>query len=350
MEKIVLDTIRNLREGRPVVWAMVTDRTGSGPRSAGSRMAVFRDGTLSGSVGGGRLEGDALVEAARLFENPGRSVIHFDLTGEEVANLDMICGGAVDLLLESISPDDAGARDLLDRLVRPQSEPLLFVTSLTPGPPSPFAATHGLANEQGSVAGNLTVPVEMVNRSLSLNAPEIAETAAGKVLLEPLVRRPRLVIFGGGHVSLELARVANLVDFRVTVMDDRAEFANRDRFPMAEEIILRPLDKAVEGIVFDDATYVAIITRGHLYDMDVLRQVIGTNARYIGMIGSRRKVSMIREKLAAEGVPQEKLDGVHAPIGIAIEAETPAEIAVSIVGEMIHAKNRGRKQEKLWHV
>ncbi|MBE3581946.1 MAG: XdhC family protein [Thermoanaerobacteraceae bacterium] len=163
-----------------------------------------------------------------------------------------------------------------------------------------------------------------------------------EVFLEPVLPEPKILILGGGHVGQKVAALAKEVGYRVTVVDDRPAFANPQLFPHADEIICRDFADALQNIQIDPATYVVIVTRGHRHDYECLRQVIGSPAAYIGMIGSRRKVQGVRARLLADGIPQEALDRVHAPIGVDIGAETPGEIGVSILAEIIRVYREGR--------
>lgn len=150
---------------------------------------------------------------------------------------------------------------------------------------------------------------------------------------------------------MDLAWMAERVEFQIFVVDDREAFASRERFPMALDVWAVPYKEALKDVQLGHDDFVVIVTRGHLHDLDVLREVIVQAPRYIGMIGSRRKKAMIFNQLQKEGISQQSLDEIHAPIGLDIRAETPAEIAVSIVAEMIQlrAKNR-RSEKKNWHV
>jgi xanthine dehydrogenase accessory factor len=155
-----------------------------------------------------------------------------------------------------------------------------------------------------------------------------------EIFVEPILPVPALYVFGGGHVSLALARAAQLAGFEITVADDRETFANRERFPMARELYTN-FDQAFEKIRPDASSYLVIVTRGHKDDMRVLKWAVGTVARYIGMIGSKRKVIAVYKALEAEGIPLERFSRVHAPVGLEIGALTPEEIAISIIAEMI---------------
>ncbi len=159
-----------------------------------------------------------------------------------------------------------------------------------------------------------------------------------EVFIEPILSLPTLYIFGGGHMSLPVAKIGRLADFRIVVIDDRAEFANPQRFPEAELILAEDFNKAFSKLKIDRSSYVVIITREHKYDELVLEQALRTQARYIGMLGSRTKNKTIFSHLLSKGIPKEQLDKVHAPIGLEINAQSPGEIAVSILAEIIKVR------------
>lgn len=160
------------------------------------------------------------------------------------------------------------------------------------------------------------------------------------IFVEPILATPMAYIFGGGHVSLYLAKVASVAGFDVVVIDDRPAFANQERFPDASETHAGPWEEIFPKLAINDFSYLVMVTRGHKGDLTCLRWALGTPARYIGMIGSRRKFVEIAKVLEGEGVPPEKIESVHSPIGLGINALTPEEIAVAIVAEMI-AVRRG---------
>ena len=168
-------------------------------------------------------------------------------------------------------------------------------------------------------------------------ASEVGMICGGdlEVFIEPILTAPTLFIFGGGHISLSLARMGKLIGFKITVIDDRAEFANAERFPDAETVLTGDFITIFPKLKIDKTSYIVIVTRGHQHDELVLEWAVGTPAKYIGMIGSKTKVKTIFSHLLAKGVSQETLDSVHSPIGLGIGAQTPEEIAVSILAEII---------------
>jgi len=172
---------------------------------------------------------------------------------------------------------------------------------------------------------------------------ETVELEGGSVtlFLEPVLPEPEVIVLGGGHVGQQVAAAAKLAGYRVTAIDDRPDFANPALFPAADRIICRDFATALQEVKLTPATYIVIVTRGHRYDYDCLRAAIASPAAYTGMIGSRRRIKGVKERLRADGVPETALAGVHAPIGLDIGAETPAEIAISILAEIIRVYRRG---------
>jgi len=163
-----------------------------------------------------------------------------------------------------------------------------------------------------------------------------------KIFIDILQPKEEVLIFGAGHIAVYVSKLMKMIGFKVTIIDDRKEFANQERFPEADEIIAEDIEKALTHLKITPFTYIIIVTRGHLKDKEVLASVIGSSAAYIGMIGSRKKNATVFQHLEEQGVLKEELDKVHAPIGIGINAQTPEEIAVSIVAEIIQVR-RGKK-------
>jgi xanthine dehydrogenase accessory factor len=165
------------------------------------------------------------------------------------------------------------------------------------------------------------------------------------VLIEPVAPQPRACIFGAGHISKSLAQLASLLGFATAVVDDREAFANRERFPDAGEVIAAEYEEAFSRLEVNENSYLIIVTRGHRDDMRVLRWAVTTRARYIAMIGSKRKVIAVIKELEKEGIPREAFERIHAPMGLEIGAVTPEEIAVSVAAEMIAVR---RSADSSW--
>ena len=161
-----------------------------------------------------------------------------------------------------------------------------------------------------------------------------------ELFIEYITGKPHLAICGGGHIALPLCNIAKMLDFKVTVIDDRLEFANIDRFPMADNILCKDFNEALEEIKPNKSTYFVIITRGHKDDRKCLEKILKNDFFYVGMIGSKGKVEFVINNMLENGYTKEEIDKVHTPIGLSIGGQTPAEIAVSIAGEIILEKNK----------
>jgi xanthine dehydrogenase accessory factor len=175
-------------------------------------------------------------------------------------------------------------------------------------------------------------------------ATRVEPSGAPRVFLDPITGAQRLIIVGAGHIAQPLAQLGSILGFHVTVIDDRAAFANRERFPQADQIIVRPFAAAIEALELDRHCYLLSVTRGHAFDEEVLRTALKRrNGAFIGMIGSRRRVRATLERIAEDGVPASELEEVHAPLGVDLGAETPAEIAVSIIAEIVRERRTGMR-------
>lgn len=160
-----------------------------------------------------------------------------------------------------------------------------------------------------------------------------------ELIIEKIKGKSQLVICGGGHIALSLSRMAKMLDFNVTVIDDREEFANKERFPEADSVICDAFNNALDNISFNKNSYFVIVTRGHKADQECLEKILKNEFRYLGMIGSKAKVANSIRQLIEKGYTTEQINKVHAPIGISIDAKTPAEISISILGQIIQEKN-----------
>ena len=342
MNDVIEEILRLAEDGQRCVLATILTHDGSTPRTAGTRMVIRADGGIYGTIGGGRLEAEVMAAAPDLLETGQDRMIAFDLGRSDTArDMDMICGGRVTVLMERIDPDPGqrpifqalvqslrkGANGWLVRQIVSNEGGRCRVTRfwlsdkdpLPPDPCLPSALIHALARHRRSARG-----------------PVCLDIAGQRFWAEPIVVPATLVILGAGHVSLQVANLAGSVDFRTVVVDDRADFANRRRFPSADEVrVIADFDHALDGMDVTADSYMVIVTRGHHHDQTVLAQALKTPAGYIGMIGSRKKRDTIYRNLRAQGVSDVDLARVSSPIGLAIGAETPEEIAVSIVAELI---------------
>src|SRR4030042_1175939 len=184
---------------------------------------------------------------------------------------------------------------------------------------------------------------QMMHLDLSGKGEEAWMSCGGQldVFLEPILPGETLYLFGAGHLSQSTAAVAKMLGLRVVVIDPRSEYNNNDRFPGADSLVVEDYDNAFSKLNVDDNSYIVIYTPGHVSDEQCLQFAVGTAAKYIGMIGSKKKVKEVKERLRKKGVSQQQLDGIHAPIGLEINAQTPEEIAISILAEITKVRRSG---------
>jgi xanthine dehydrogenase accessory factor len=345
---------QELRQDGDICLATIVKQIGSAPRALGTRFLVRVDGSIAGTIGGGRLEADVIQEAKEALAADESRLIQFRLKGSEVAETDMLCGGDVDIYLEPVRAQDSKAKEIMDAAARVAARGgrALMVTPLTPGPLPDLEGQKLLLIEGKKPLGRIA-PAPGLAKELAANLSELVQGGQTRLwtqplaqggqldfLLQPIVSNPLVYLFGGGHISLHLARLIKMVDFNLVVIDDRQEFANAQRFPEADEIWVRDFQGVLDNVELGSDDYVVIVTRGHIFDKEVLAQALIKKPEYIGMIGSRRKRSLIYQALEDEGFSRAQLERVHSPIGLAIGAETPEEIAVSVVAELIAERAR----------
>jgi xanthine dehydrogenase accessory factor len=330
----IFQTIKeHLDGGGKGILATVISRTGSAPRDVGARMYIDEGGRSYGTVGGGLLERYVQETAIERTDEKGASIFHMKMDSRTVAEQGMLCGGNVDVLLE---PVRQAHRPLYTRLAEMEKKGCkgVVVTALGGGE----AFTKTLVEDGLKITGD-PLDEDRAAEYLGLCAGRRPVVVGeGRFVVEPLLDRTRLYVFGAGHVSRYIAQIASMVDFSVVVIDDRQEYANAERFPEADEIMVQEFVEAFSSLAFTGDEFVVIVTRGHSHDADVLRAALSQNARYIGMIGSRRKVQMIFDLMRQAGFAEEAVSRVYAPIGLSIHAETPQEIAVSIVSQLIKVR------------
>ncbi len=332
-----------LEAGHPVALVTVISTTGSTPGKVGYKMLVFGDGAgPAGTVGGGLLEAKMIAEAGRMLgEQPWARRFRFDLDGN-ADDEKGICGGSVEFLIETFDQTALPLFRELSSAVGNDNEGGVLVSILaTDGPPRKMRLRDV---EQADITG-IPLPEEAREtlREMAASGGAGTKVSAGSmdVFIESLAVQPTVVLFGAGHVSYHIARFARAMHFRVVVCDERAEYADRERFPDADEIIVEDFGRVFKQMRIDNHSYVVIVTRGHKCDQIVLEQAVRTEARYIGMIGSRRKTLTLLQKLRDQGISQERLQRVYSPIGVSIGAVTAEEIALSIVCELIKVRRLG---------
>lgn len=307
-----------------------------------------------GTVGGGCGEAEVMSRAHRVLATGTAQRLEVSLLEEDGWESPSICGGVLDVFLEPAGADIGAIprKDFFAALDEARARGLGVALVSVTGTPRGRGEVLGrktLVDEraiQQFALGDASLDAAAVEEALHalMRGEPTERTVAGEwqLFIEPLLAAPDLVVVGAGHVGQALARLAPQAGFAVTAIDDRASFANPLRLPEARQIIVADPRATLADLGARRDRYVVLVTRGHRLDAECLRAAIDMDLSYLGMIGSRRRVRRILEHLAAEGVAADRLARVRAPIGLDIGAETPGEIAVSILAEMIDVRRRGR--------
>ena len=341
-----------LSHGGQAAMSTIISSKGSLPMSEKSKMLVTPEGKIIGTVGGGCLEADVWTEARRVMEEGKSHIQQFILTEKYAGESGLNCGGVVEILTEPL-PEAGGEMFRAVLELKDKGRRGALVTILTDHPNYPDGRRKVLLCDDGSVVGSLgdaTLEAFAAERGWDvLQGEKFAvvdyQTDAGDTLqlfMEPILPTPTVYVFGGGHVSFFIVQAAKLAGFKVKVIDDRPAFASKERFPQADEAIVMELDDVRDAFDFGQDDYVILVTRGHQHDQQILEQIYDCDARYVGMIGSKSKISKMWKRLEAKGIEASYLERVHAPIGLNIGADNPEEISISVVAELIMERRLGK--------
>jgi xanthine dehydrogenase accessory factor len=333
-----------------LVLATVTSTTGSTPQKPGSSALFNRHKLVAGTVGGGILECKVQQIAMESVTTKKSGHYLFRLDNRVESGEDALCGGKISVLV------DSGLERHLDALEALQKSSasripgvLVTVISKLNGDEvnikrywsTNSSESHNIPEIEPGIRSELSSMISSSDhsdfRKIELTAGEEPETL---VFLESVIPQPRLYIAGAGHIGKALAQIAAMLDFEITVIDDRPEFANPENIPFADHIITDDIGKAISRIEKGPDTYFVIVTRGHRDDGKVLKECIGSDAAYVGMIGSRNKTNMMRKEFIEKGwASQDQWDRIFAPIGLEIRSQTVGEIAVSIAAQLVQVRN-----------
>ncbi len=350
MKEVIDGAIELLSDGQPCVLATVVRTKGSTPQKAGAMLLVRQDGTGVGTLGGGCVEGDIWFAAKEILRRGGGPEFKDYFLNEDVAARDgLVCGGTMYFYLEPLREPSEFlpiARELVSAYEGGDAVGLATVVNVPEGATNLGAKL--LLRLDGSVVGSLgtaeldSQAIEVARRVAEFGSVESLITSDGaEVFIEGFTTPPTLVMVGGGHVGKTTADLAHTLGYRVLVVDDRPEFANEERFPYAEQVVVAPYDRWSKEVNLSVNSFVVVATRGHRFDDMALESALDTPSRYIGLLGSRRKTLMIYQRLVRQGTSPERLKQVHSPIGLDIGALTPEELAVSIMSEIIMVRRGG---------
>jgi xanthine dehydrogenase accessory factor len=351
MRELLAELNRTLQEGRDCVYCSVVETRGSTPQKAGAAMLVFPDGRQVGTLGGGCVEAEVKRQALGTLGGDGQTkaeLLTFNLDDNYGWDDGLICGGRMSILADPVSAQAERRGRLRAYYQRFCSiveagagctEAIVIFSALAP------IGSRYLFDQAGQLVDQLggpELPAVVRQGLIALDKRPKAWHADGVAYL-PILPRVTLLLVGGGHVGQAVAKLGADVDFDVWVLDDRAAYASRERFPFAQRHLVGDIGQQLKELTpqITPSVYALIVTRGHGHDEEALYHLATTQAGYVGMIGSKRKIKLIYEDLLARGIPQNALEKVHAPLGFDIGSQTVPEIAVSIVAELIACRNRG---------
>ncbi len=357
---------QRIEEGETLAIATIVSTLGSTPREVGAKMVVTASGEILGTIGGGCGEAQAVREAVEAIRARKPIMVKVELMDDIESNSPAVCGGVLNAFIDPWWNDSAGiCRQVADALVQVQSEGaaavLATVIKVENCPDVALGEKCFIRNGEvkvGSIRNNhllQAVLLEAENRLLNEECRQVTLALPGTdgkvdVFFDVVTAIRKVIIVGAGHLAIPLVKFAKILGFHVTVLDDRVLYANRERFPDAEEVLAGDMAATLRTIEITPQTYIVLITRGHQYDEPCLREVIHSPAKYIGMIGSKRRIKACFIRFRdEEGIPEELLKRVHAPIGIDIKAESPEEIALSIAAEMIKVRRGGTAKSLAAH-
>jgi xanthine dehydrogenase accessory factor len=331
--------LRHVGSGQPIARATLVQAWGSTPREVGAKMLVYPDGSILGTVGGGCGEAEVWQAAMEALAQGRPCRVEVDLTEDQSSDSGKVCGGRFEVFI-----------DLWDAppLSLPSSnQEAVLVTYLGPEPVRSWRKSSAVARP-APVAWRvgqtwlLTQPEERFwPAAFGDGLPKVRIWDGHEFFLDPLGQGLELVIAGAGHIARPLCSMASLCGYSVVVIDDRPEYAREESFPEGK-VVCRPFEQFFADYPVHRGSHVVLVTRGHKYDELCLRQLLGKRPAYLGMIGSRRRTRAVLEELAGEGVDRVWLNQIFAPVGLAIGALTPEEIAVSILAEMILLRRGGK--------
>jgi xanthine dehydrogenase accessory factor len=341
MRDILPELDRWRADGKPqsIALATVIQTWGSSPRRAGAKMALTPDGKITGSVSGGCVEGAVYEAGVDVLKSNHPQLLHFGVADETAWDVGLACGGSIDIFVKPF--DEEFFRAL--RAVLVEEKPAVLVTVVRG--PEPLLGQELLVEENGNVTGSL--PEAWNGQALALARAALAKGESHRtmlndeieVFLEVILPPPTLIAVGGVHITIALMALAKTLGYRTVVIDPRSAFGNAERFPNVDRLIQRWPEEAFQEIALTRSTAVAMLTHDPKLDDPALKIVLPSPAFYVGALGSKTTQAKRRQRLLEEGLTEEHLKRLHGPIGLEIGAGTPEEIAISIMAEVVAARN-----------
>lgn len=352
MRALLRDLLHALEHQRDVIYCCLVETRGSTPQKAGAAMLVFGDGSQRGTLGGGCVEAEVKQQALRTLHDQSRArILTFNLDSNYGWDDGLICGGRMSILVDPLTPTSPHLASSLTYYRTWQKtlergdgcQEAIVVKEDDPQLPAGSRFLFDIEQRRIAQCSTESPTDGIIANLLPLEQRPRPKVKQGIAYL-PTLPRITLLIIGGGHVGQAVAQLATQADFGVWVLDDREAYANVERFPSSEKCLVGDIGTTLKDLVEKDvnsSVYAIIVTRGHNHDEEALYHLAPSQASYVGMIGSKRKIRLIYEDLIAKGISEETLSRVHAPLGFDIGSQTVPEIAISIVAELISRRNLG---------
>ena len=339
MRDILADLDKWRTENQSIALATVIQTWGSSPRRAGAKMALTPDGKITGSVSGGCVEGAVYDEGVEALKSNRPRLLHFGVADETAWEVGLACGGSIDIFVKPL--EEELFRALRAVLLEEKSA---VVVTVVRGPDE-ILGRELLVDENGNITGSLTTDLDQQVFMLARETLAHGESRRAllqdetEVFMEVVLPPPTLIAVGGVHITIALMALAKTLGYRTVVVDPRSAFGNEERFPNVDLLLQRWPDEAFQEIPLTRSTAVAMLTHDPKLDDPALKIALPSQAFYVGAFGSKTTQAKRRQRLLDDGLTEEQLNRLHGPIGLEIGAGTPEEIAISIMAEVVAARN-----------
>jgi xanthine dehydrogenase accessory factor len=346
MKEVISDIECWLAEDKQIALATVVQTWGSAPRKVGAKMALTPDGQISGSVSGGCVEGAVFDEGVETVEHGQGKLLHYGVADETAWEVGLACGGIIEVFVE---PLDYEVYHFIQTLI---NEDIAFATATIIGGPAELLGKKLVVQHDRERFGRISPEIDEPAASTAKKILASGQSERAKITLpgsgteielfvEISLPKPKLIMVGGVHIAIALTEIAKTVGYETIVIDPRRAFGSEARFPHVDRLIQAWPDKAFETITLNDSSAVAMLTHDPKIDDPALKVVLNSRAFYIGALGSTKTQAKRRERLREMGFDDEQIGRIYGPIGLDINANTPEEIAVAIMAEIIAARRKG---------
>ncbi|WP_086312568.1 xanthine dehydrogenase accessory protein XdhC [Enterococcus sp. 7F3_DIV0205] len=333
MKELFLRLNKAIIQKEETVLVTVTASSGSTPRRAGARMLVGTSGRLVGTIGGGAIEFRAEKIAKEVLRDKVSKAEKFILAPNDSADLGMICGGNVTLFFHYLSYRDPAVSRVCTEIIRhfESNQQCWLITGIN----AEGANDFGLYSSDIGIIGDVTAELDSETFKLGLSEIKVDKHI---YLIESLLQAGKVFVFGAGHVAQAVVPILKTLAFYCVILDDREQLVTETFFPDADQRMVIDMENIEQSIQLTEADYAIVMTRGHQFDFLLTKQLLATKAHYIGVMGSKQKIAIQIRRLKESGFSMEEIERINMPIGLKIKAETPAELAISVAGELIEKR------------